>query len=142
MQLTSFGSILSFAEDMEIKDQAFYSGVFDNQENAELKFLVETFIKECKKNIVNIQRTRRENVTEMILEPINDFESTSFEISEKDGSTMKSEQIIETIKILEQRSLDYYTAASVKIKSLPEVANALRLLGKKHKIRLRKIDDI
>ena len=51
-------------------------------------------------------------------------------------------ETLETMKTIEQRSLDYYTTSSKKMKSLPEVANALRLLGKKHNARLRKMNDI
>ncbi len=142
MPLTSFGSILTFAEEIEIQDSAFYSGAIDNPECAELKSLIELFIKECKKNIVIIQRTRRENVTEMILEPIHDFVRAPFCTKKEDANGMDAAKVLETMKTIEQRSLDYYTAASKKMKSLPEVATALKLLGKKHNARLRKINDI
>lgn len=142
MPLASFGSILTFAEEIEIQDSAFYSGAVDNPECAKLKSLIEPFIKECKKNIVIIQRTRRENVTEMILEPIQDFVREPFCIKKEDTKGMSAAKALETMKTIEQRSLDYYTTSSKKMKSLPEVANALRLLGKKHNARLRKINDI
>ncbi|MEN8210202.1 MAG: hypothetical protein ABFR31_00670 [Thermodesulfobacteriota bacterium] len=142
MPLTSFGSILTFAEEIETLDSTFYSGAANNPECADLKSLIEPFIKEIKKNIVIIQRTRRENVTEMILEPIQDFVRAPFCIKEEDAKSMNAAKALETMKTIEQRSLDYYTAASKKMKSLPEVANALRLLGKKHNARLRKINDI
>ncbi len=142
MSLTSFGSVLSFAEEIEIQDSAFYSAVLNNPESAGVKSLIESFIKESKKNIVIIQRTRRENVTEMILEPIQDFSSEPFCIKEEDPENMSAEQVLEKIKSVENRSIEYYTAASKKMKSLPEVANALRLLGKKHNKRLNKVESI
>lgn len=142
MPLTSFGSILTFAEEFETRDMAFYSGAVNNPECAGIKSLVEPFIKDCKKYIVIIQRTRRENVTEMILEPIQDFVRTPFIIKEKDARGMSEAETLETIKTIEQRSIDYYTAASKKMKSLPEVANALKLLGKKHTARLKKVNAI
>ena len=142
MPLASFGSILTFAEEIETQDNAFYSGVVDNPECTGLKSLIEPFIKESKKNIVIIQRTRRENVTEMILEPIQDFVREPFCIKKEDAKGMSTAKALETMKTIEQRSLDYYTAASSKMKSLPEVANALRLLGKKHNARLGKMNDI
>jgi len=141
MPLTSFGSILTFAEEFEIQDSDFYSDAINNPECAELKSLIEPFIKESKKNIVIIQRTRRENVTEMILEPIQDFVRAPFCIEKENAKGMSAVKTLETMKTIEQRSLDYYTASSKKMKSLPEVANALRLLGKKHNARLRKMND-
>jgi len=141
MPLTSFGSILTFAEEFEIQDSDFYSDSINNPECAELKSLIEPFIKESKKNIVIIQRTRRENVTEMILEPIQDFVRAPFCIEKENAKGMSAVKTLEIMKTIEQRSLDYYTASSKKMKSLPEVANALRLLGKKHNARLRKMND-
>lgn len=142
MPLTSFGSILTFAEEIETQDMAFYSAAGGNPECAEFLSLIEQFSKECKKNIAIIQRTRRENVTEMILEPISDFVRTPFCLQEQDGSGLNSSGVLEVLKTIEQRSIDYYTQASVKMKALPEVSNALKLLAKKHTARLKKIDNI
>jgi len=142
MPLTSFGSILTFAEKNETQDMAFYSEAVNNPECARVQSLIEPFIKDCKKNIVIIQRTRRENVTEMILEPIQDFARASFLLKEKDAREMSEAEVIENIKTMGQRSQDYYTTASKKMKSLPEVANALKLLAKKHTARLKKVNAI
>ncbi len=142
MPLTSFGSILTFAEEIEIQDRAFYSEVAGNPENTEILPLMEQFIKEGKKNISIIQRTRRENVTEMILEPISDFVRAPFCIEKQNGQDMDKDTVLEFVKEIEQRSLDYYTQASVKMKALPEVSNALRLLAKKHTARIKKINNI
>ena len=142
MPLASFGSILTFAEEMEIQDMTFYSQAINNPECSALKSMFEQFIKESKKNIVIIQRTRRENVTEMILEPIQDFSRASFCIDVIDGSAIDSAEAVESTIIMEYRSVDYYTNAAVKIKVLPEVSNVLKKLKKKHSARLKKMDDI
>lgn len=142
MPLTSFGSILTFSEEIEVQDMAFYSGAANHPGCADLKPVFEEFIKECKKNIAIIQRTRRENVTEMILEPINDFVRTPFCMATQDSAAMSAEAIIETAKAMEQRALDYFTTAAAKIKALPEVSTALKLLAKKHTARLNKIAGI
>ena len=78
MPLISFGSILSFAEELEKQDEAFYAAAAANPAFAELKDLFEQFLKDTRKNIKNVQRTRRENVTEMILEPVNVFTRAPF----------------------------------------------------------------
>ena len=142
MPLTSFGSILTFAEEIETQDMAFYSGAVSNPECAQFVSLFEQFNKECKKNIAIIQRTRRENVTEMILEPIRDFVREPFCIETQNGRDINAAKVLETVKTIEQRSLDYYTNASVKMKPLPEVSNALKLLARKHSARLKKVNDI
>jgi hypothetical protein len=76
------------------------------------------------------------------LEPIHDFVRAPFCIEEQNCTDMTTAEVIETIKRMEQRSIDYYTHAAVKIKALPEVAVALRLLAKKHTARLKKVNTI
>ncbi len=66
----------------------------------------------------------------MILEPIQNFVRAPFCIEEQDGAGMGAGEMLATIKKMEQRSIDYYTTAAVKIKALPEVAVALKLLAK------------
>lgn len=142
MPLTSFGSILTFAEEFEIQDMAFYSEAVKSTESDELTALIDSFIKEGKKLIAIVQRTRRENVTEMILEPIQDFVRAPFCTEENVCIGMTGPDILETAKKLEQRSIDYYNSAAIKIKALPEVAVALKLLAKKHTARLNKVNTI
>lgn len=142
MPLKSFGSILTFAEEIEVQDRAFYSEAAQNHECTDILALTEQFFNECKKNIAIIQRTRRENVTEMILEPISDFVRAPFCIEKQNAKKMNAAKVLEFTKIIEQRSLNYYTQSSAKMKALPEVSNVLKLLEKKHAARLRKIDNI
>jgi hypothetical protein len=73
MPLTNFGAILNFAETVEREDMEFYRQASSIESVAPYRVLFEMFVGEGKKNISLVQRTRRENVTEMILEPIRDF---------------------------------------------------------------------
>ena len=73
MPLENFGSILNFAENLECQDQEFYEAVAANPACAAYKSVFEELAADVRKNIKTVQRTRRENVTEMILEPIKDF---------------------------------------------------------------------
>ena len=78
MPLTNFGAILNFAEQLEKQDLEFYQSAADNPNCESVKALFEQFAKDGKKNVQNVQRTRRENVTEMILEGIKDFTREPF----------------------------------------------------------------
>lgn len=142
MPLISFGSILSFAEELEKKDEAFYAAAAANPAFAEHKDLFDQFLKDTRKNIKNVQRTRRENVTEMILEPVKDFTRTPFcdEIDPAESKTIS--EILEAAKCLEKRTERYYAEASVKIKALSEVSRALKTIGKKHTTHLKKLDTL
>ena len=139
MPLENFGSILNFAEELESQDQEFYEAVADNPACAEHKALFEQFATDAKKNVKTVQRTRRENVTEMILEPIKDFVRAPYCEECQAAPNMTVEDALDSAKRLEDRAVRYYTEAAAKIKALPEVARALKLLGKKHKAHSEKL---
>ena len=132
MPLENFGSILNFAEEIESQDQEFYETAAGNPACSGYKAMFEQFAADAKKNVKTVQRTRRENVTEMILEPIKDFVRAPYcEVCEI-APNMTAEEALATAKRLEDRAVRYYTEAALKIKALPEVARALKLIGKKH----------
>ena len=142
MPLINFGSIMGFAEELEKQDEAFYTAAAANPAFVEHKDLFEQFLKDARKNIKNVQRVRRENVTEMILEKINDFTRAPY-CEEIDPAEAKSiDDIFESARCLEKRAERYYTDAAVKIKALSEVARALKLVGKKHTAHLKKMDSL
>lgn len=139
MPLENFGSILNFAEQIETEDQAFYEILIGNPACAEHKSVYEGFAKDAQKNAKNIQRTRRENVTEMILEPIVDFVRAPFCEKCHGADSLSATEALDTAKRLEDRALRYYTEAAVKIKAQPEVARALKTVGKKHQAHIDKL---
>jgi len=142
MPLENFGSILNFAEELENQDCAFYAAAANNPTCAECKDLFEQFAAEAKKNIKTIQRTRRENVTEMILEPIKDFTRAPFCEECEGAATLAAAEVLDSAKKLEKRAERYYTEAAVKIKALPEVARALKIIAKKRSAHLSKLAEL
>ena len=140
MPLISFGAILTFAEKIEKDNKNFYQKSVEKMTDSDMKSFFEGVLKNKDKQIKIIQRIRRENVSEMILEPINDFtrEAFLFDIDSIDAAT--PEKIIETARKAEERNLQYYSAAAKKIKALPEVASALKQLSKKQKNLLKQME--
>ena len=139
MPLTNFGAILNFAETIEKEDMAFY-GRAAGQEAAEShRVLFEMMAKESKKNISLVQRTRRENVTEMILEPIRDFVRSSYAMDLPDTADLALAGILDAALAIENRAIRYYTDAAEKIRALPEVSRALKTLAKK---RTKRVDQL
>ena len=99
-------------------------------------------MKDARKNIKNVQRVRRENVTEMILEKINDFTRAPY-CEEVDPAEAKDiSEILDSARCLENRAVRYYTDAAVKMKALSEVSHALKTIGKKHTAHLKKLDTL
>ena len=142
MPLENFGSILNFAEQIESEDQAFYEILINNPACAEHKSVYEGLARDAQKNVKNIQRTRRENVTEMILEPIKDFVRAPFCEECQGADSLSAAEALETAKRLEDRGLRYYTEAAEKIKAQPEVARALKMVGKKRKAHISKLAEL
>jgi rubrerythrin len=142
MPIINFGGLLNFAEALEKQDMEFYLSIASNPEMSDLSDLFQGFAKDGKKNMVHIQRTRRENVTEMILEGIKDFFREPFVLDVKDGKEMGRDQILAYAEKMEARAIAYYTEGAVKIKALPEVSMALKLAGKKRIAHTKKLSSL
>jgi rubrerythrin len=142
MPLENFGSILNFAEELELQDLGFYKTVAENPACADHKQIFEEFAAAINKNVKSVQRTRRENVTEMILEPIKDFIRAPFCEECQGIESMDASEAVDAARRLEDRAVRYYTEAATKIKAQPEVARALKIIGKKHSAHLAKLQEL
>ena len=139
MPLENFGSILNFAEKLEIQDQEFFAAVAENPACADYREMFAQFANDSGKNVKTVLRTRRENVTEMILEPIRDFAREPYCEECAEAGSMSAEDALATANRLAERAERYYTEAAAKIKALPEVARALKMISKKHKAHRDKL---
>jgi rubrerythrin len=142
MPLENFGSILNFAESIESQDQEFYALAAGNPACIAFKKIFEELAAEAAKNVKTIQRIRREQITEMILEPIRDFTRASFCEACEGAAVLSSSEILRIAIRLETRGERYYREAAEKIKALSEVSRALKVLGKIRKARLTKISSL
>ena len=140
MPLTTFGSILNFAEELERQDVVFYEKAAANPACAALKELFTEFAADAKKNQKTAQRIRRENVTEMILEPIHGFTRNPFCEACEGAETLSAGEAMATARRLEDRAERYYEEAAAKIKALPEVSRALKQIGKKRTAHIKKLE--
>lgn len=136
MPLENFGSILGFAEKLEYKDRDFYQKAAQNPESEAQKALFEALAADAKKHVKLIERTRRENVTEMILEPIRDFTRAPFSEDFGQAEGMSASELVETARRREDRARRYYSEAAEKIKAQPEVSRALKRIGKKRQAHI------
>ena len=97
MSLNNFGSILNFAKEIEKIDEAFYSGAAKNPLCKEYADLFEEFAKNLKKNIKIVERTLRENITEMILESIDNFTKEPFYIDMIESESINGKEAVEIV---------------------------------------------
>jgi rubrerythrin len=132
MPLNNFGSICNFAEAMEKLIMTFYESASANPACAPVADRYRQFARDSRKHIQTLQRTRRENVTEMILEPIQDFYRAPYALEYADPADRAAEEILADARRIEETAEAFYQAATEKIRALPEVARALKTIGKKH----------
>ena len=139
MPLQNFGSILNFAEELETQDREFYALAAANAVCGEYRPLFAELEADAARNAREVQRIRLENVTEMILEPVQDFSRASFCEACEGAAGMSAAEALEAATRLEARADRYYSEAAEKLKTLTEVARALRTLGKSRKAHIAKL---
>ena len=139
MPLQNFGSILNFAEELERLDQRFYETALTNPACGAYAQLFADLAAEAGKNVKTVQRLRREYVTEMILEPVQDFTRASFCEGCAEAAILTAAEVLKAAQRLEARAERYYIEAAGKLQALSEVSRALRTLGKIRKTRAAKI---
>lgn len=142
MPLENFGSILNFAEELESLDRQFYAAASGNPACAGYKALFAQLEAEAARNITTVQRIRRENVTEMILEAVKDFTRAPFCEACEGAAGQSAAEVLGTAKRLESRAERYYAEAAEKLKALPEVSRALKTLGKNRKAHGAKLSSL
>lgn len=117
MELATFGAILNCAMELERAAADFYARLASN----ESRELATTLARAHQKRFQAAQQMRRENVTEMILEPIYDLRAEDWQMDSR-AATAQDAVTCET------KLLGFYAAASTKV-SIPEVARRFRKLA-------------
>ncbi|MBT4482742.1 MAG: hypothetical protein HOC71_03585 [Candidatus Latescibacteria bacterium] len=131
MPLLNFGTILGFAAELEAADQEFYRNAAKNPACAQHQELFETFARDEKKNEQTLLRSRREHVTEMILEQIPDFTRAPFLSDRTDALTMNMEETLAKSIDIEEKAESFYLQAAEKITALREVSLLFERLAKR-----------
>ena len=130
MELQNFGSILSFAAELEAADHLFYEASAANPACAQHAAMLSEFAADTKKNEKTMLRVRRENVTEMILEQITGFTSEPFLTSREGIANISGDEVLAKAQELEEKAVRFYSQAAERIKALPEVSRSLQRMAK------------
>jgi rubrerythrin len=130
MDLCTFGAVLTFAAELEAGDSRFYMSAIKNPVMEKYRSIFEKLAAVLTKNEKDLLRARRENVTEMILEPIHDFRAEVFS-SDCSGATEDvAEAVLEKAVAIEAKAIAFYLLAAEKMRALPEVSRLLTKVGK------------
>jgi len=131
MNLGTTGAIFTFAIEREAKIGSFYSKYTVLVNNSSLRDAFELLMKEHQKRDRLLNRFRRENVTEMILEPIHDFDSEPFDFEITAGDSPDDSSLHENAIRIEANSQSFFLKASEKTTFLPEVSDEFKRLSSK-----------
>jgi len=137
LDLGTFGAIMKYALEIENSVTDYYGKAINEVTDPILKELLSNLISRGQKRVQTLERVRRENVTEMILEPIEGLDSDSFEI--KTDMPEDKESIKKVAVEIEKTLLEFYNAAAAKIDFLPEAAYAFELLAEKNEATIKQL---
>lgn len=130
MTLGTLGAVIKYALKLESSLKSMYETALNSESDSIENSFIESKLTQCLNNIKRLKRMQRENTTEMILEPIKDFQEGPFneilELSEKKDCSKQG------IILIESKLASFYNMASEKVSFLGEVSYILEQLAEKH----------
>ncbi|MFX1561918.1 MAG: hypothetical protein ACFFDP_01235 [Promethearchaeota archaeon] len=129
MELRTFGAALKFALDLEAIAAAFYESAMGIATSQELKGLFESLLLRGQKRIDLLLRVRRENTTEMILEPISGLDGDQYHPKTEIPVGTGDAALAKLAESLEQKIHAFYKGAAEKISFLSEPAEIFERLA-------------
>lgn len=136
MQLGTFGAILKYG--IEIEDGA--AGYYESLAllaSGETKNLVCEMTVASKKNKQILERTRRMEMQEMILEAISGLDTAKYDTNFEPPKDLKSG--LSRAFEMEKKSVFFYNDSASKLDFLGNVKRTLEKLGKEREVRAEKI---
>ena len=141
MALGTFGAIMGFAVHVVQQTETFYKTMVHEARDSVLREAFQVLSKEEGKSRSLMERTRRENVTEMILEPIAGLDQGDYEMEIKAMDQGSDADLLKTALILEERERRFFSDAAGKV-PLPEVGRIFRKVAQKKEKSLAKLKTI
>jgi rubrerythrin len=141
MTLSTFGAIMGFAAELVKQAEGHYRALASDAKDRALKEVLEALSAEEVKTYALMMRARRENVTEMILEPVSGLHREDYEMDLKVPDHGEDAEIIRTALILEERGKKFFQDASAKV-PLPEVARIFRRVAQKKEENLYRLQGL
>ena len=141
MALTTFGAIMGFAAEMAEKMAALYESLAEKASDSALKEFLQGLSVEEGKNHALMVKTRRENVTEMILEPISGLNQEDYEIKVNVADPMEDTGLLKVALILEEQQKRFFQDVALKV-PIPEVARIFRKIARKKEENLIRLQSL
>jgi len=141
MALSTFGAIMGFASEIVGSAMDHYQMAVEKAKDPVLKDTLKALLEEERKNYVLMEQTRRENVTEMILEPITGLHQEDYEIDLKLSDHANDADLLKVALAHEEKEKKFFNDSSAKV-PLPEVARIFRRIAQRKEKNLSKLKSI
>jgi hypothetical protein len=141
MALTTFGAIMGFAAEITGQTGEIYKTLAQKAKDPGLGEILQALSVEGGKSQSLMEKTRRENVTEMILEPITGLHQEDYGIDLKVVDPVEDADLLRAVLILEEREKKFFNDVSIKV-PLPEVARIFRKMAQKKQENLAKLQSL
>ena len=141
MTLSTFGAIMGFAAEMAGQARLANEALLGKAKNPELIEVLQQLADEEDKNHALMERTRREHVTEMILEPITGLHKKDYDLDLRQAEQKDDAGLLRAAVMLQAREKKFFDDASAKV-PLPEVARIFRKISKKKEENLTRLQGL
>jgi hypothetical protein len=141
MALTTFGAIMGFAAGMVKRGQEVYQAAHEKAKTPALRDALQELLKEEGKNHSLMEMTRREHVTEMILEPVTGLRQEDYEVEVAVPQQANDAEWVKVALLVEERERKFFSDCSAKI-PLPEVARIFNKVARKKESNLAKLRNL
>ena len=129
VELGTFGAVMKFAMQLEASALSYYETNLNRATNPDLSGLIIKIKTKVENRSKLLERVRRENVTEMILEPIVGLESEDYSLDTNVPETADDRSFTEITIALEETRQSFFETRSEKIEFLIEAASAFERLA-------------
>ncbi len=123
MELGTFGAVIKFALELEAMAAAFYETASAITSTEQLKIPFEVYIQKRLLRMETLKRLRRENTTEMILEPIHGLQDDEYRVKSECPEGCPDEELLKLAAEMEESNKKFYVDAAKKIEFLIEPAD-------------------
>ncbi len=130
MALGTFGEVMGFAAEMVKQTETIYKMIVQRVEDPSLKDLFQALLEEEQKNLSQIEKTRRENVTEMILEPITGLHQEDYLMGMEGMDRVQEGDFLKIALRLEEQEQRFFNDVSDRL-PFPEVVRIFRKIAQK-----------
>jgi rubrerythrin len=142
MELGTVGAVLTYAIRLEGHSIDFYEQAASTTGDAPTREVFLSLAEAKKKRMKVVERSRREFVNEMLLEPIEGLEGSDSLLEKLPLPDLDRRSLLKLARELEEGSQRQYSAVTAKISHLPQLARVFRKLGEgngDHKSRLESL---